>query len=342
MEERENGSGRKAIRQQRQLEKAKHVSAFLFVFLCAVIAVAFLPGLRSALAGDSSVLKKTLIIVQKPRLDLEYPVWELPESAADEVKAEGTSEAELAGYLASANTYKSENVAIEIDKVSKGGNTYFVAHVHLKDVGLLKTGTYTNELGKVVKKDVVTMADQNNAVLAINTDFYTYRNSGIIIRNGKVILNDGWGEALCVYADGSMAVVNGLKSDAYDLAEQGVVNSFNFGPALILDSEIAEANISGSIIKDTKNPRTGIGYYGPGEYLFICVDGRKEGYSNGMTIKEFAELFKEYGVEMAYNLDGGGSTTMAFMGNRVNLPQGLDTYMRSVDGILLVADSVYP
>ena len=111
---------------------------------------------------------------------------------------------------------------------------------------------------------------------------------------------------------------------------------------MIKNGEIVTENITGSIVRDARHPRTGVGYYGPGDYLFICVDGRKQGYSNGMTIAEFAILFKDYGVSLAYNFDGGGSTTMAFMGKLVNLPQGDDKYLRSVDGILYVADGVYP
>ncbi|MEX1307485.1 MAG: phosphodiester glycosidase family protein, partial [Eubacteriales bacterium] len=322
MEEKKPGSVRKAIRKQREISKAKQVSAFLFVFLCAVIAVVFLPGFRSALGGDTETLKSPLVIVQKPQLALSYPVRHLPQGASRNITDGEPESVDLVGYIATESTYKSNNVSIEIETVSKNDNTYFVAHISIKDFSLLKTGTYTNVMGKVVKSDVISTARQNEAVLAINSDFYTYRDSGNIIRNGEVILNNGWGETLCIYEDGSMDVVDGFKTDVYDLQAAGVVNSFNFGPAMIVDGEIVKENITGSIVRDAKHPRTGIGYYSPGEYLFICVDGRKQGYSVGMTTAEFAELFKEYGVELAYNFDGGGSTTMAFMGELVNMPQG--------------------
>jgi len=342
VEEKKKSFDRKTMRHRQQTNKAKRVFAFLFVFLCAILAVAFLPGLRSALEGNPATLKSKLVLVEKPRIAPELNSRASVKQTAHAATTSIDEGIEELGFLATDTSYKSAHVAVDIQKVTKGGNTYYVAHVKLKDPSLLKTGTYTNELGKVVKADVVKTGIQNNAVIAINTDFYTYRDSGNIIRNGQVILNQGWGDTLCIYADGSMDVVNGLRTDTYDLQAKGVVNAFSFGPALVKDGQVLTENVTGSIIRDAKHPRTGIGYYGPGDYLFICLDGRKQGYSVGMTIAEFAELFHSYGVEMAYNFDGGGSTTMSFMGKLVNLPQGNDKHLRGVDGILFVSDNVYP
>jgi len=57
-----------------------------------------------------------------------------------------------------------------------------------------------------------------------------------------------------------------------------------------------------------------------GHVVFIVVDGRSPGYSEGMTMTEFAELFRSLGCEVAYNLDGRGSATMYFNGSVVNDP----------------------
>lgn len=69
-----------------------------------------------------------------------------------------------------------------------------------------------------------------------------------------------------------------------------------------------------------KQPRTGIGILGKNHLLIVAVDGRAEGYSCGMTFQQFAELFINYGCELAYNLDGGSSVTMYQEGQILNQP----------------------
>ena len=68
------------------------------------------------------------------------------------------------------------------------------------------------------------------------------------------------------------------------------------------------------------NPRTAIGYYEPGHYCFVVVDGRQSGYSAGMRIERFARLFADLGCTAAYNLDGGRSSVMSFNGSFINHP----------------------
>ena len=70
------------------------------------------------------------------------------------------------------------------------------------------------------------------------------------------------------------------------------------------------------------NPRTGVGVISNNHYVFVVVDGRSTGYSRGASLAEFAAIFKSLGCTTAYNLDGGGSSTMYFMGRVVNNPLG--------------------
>ena len=70
--------------------------------------------------------------------------------------------------------------------------------------------------------------------------------------------------------------------------------------------------------------------------LFVVVDGRSAGYSRGVTMTEFAEIFVELGATVAYNLDGGGSSAMVFNGSLVNNPLGKGQE-RGTSDILYVA-----
>jgi exopolysaccharide biosynthesis protein len=83
------------------------------------------------------------------------------------------------------------------------------------------------------------------------------------------------------------------------------------------------------------NPRTGVGIISPNHYVFVVVDGRSSGYSIGMTLAEFAQVFEDLSCSDAYNLDGGGSSTMYFMGRVVNSPLGKGTE-RGVSDILYI------
>ncbi len=62
-------------------------------------------------------------------------------------------------------------------------------------------------------------------------------------------------------------------------------------------------------------PRTAVGYSRNGRYLYlVVVDGRQPLYSEGMTVKELANLMLSVGAMYAMDLDGGGSSTMVVQG----------------------------
>ncbi|HOO27432.1 MAG TPA: phosphodiester glycosidase family protein [Lachnospiraceae bacterium] len=104
-------------------------------------------------------------------------------------------------------------------------------------------------------------------------------------------------------------------------AEKGAYQAWTFGPALLNDDGTAITDFSGiSKRMENKNPRSAIGYYEPGHYCLVLVDGRSKGYSCGMTMEELSELFEELGCSTAYNLDGGKSSVMTFQDEIVNQP----------------------
>jgi hypothetical protein len=90
----------------------------------------------------------------------------------------------------------------------------------------------------------------------------------------------------------------------------------------------------GTTAFDRRHPRTGVGLTPEGRVLLVTVDGRRPGYSVGMTTRGFARLFVSLGADRALNLDGGGSTTMYVRGEVVNRPS--DGTERPVSSALLV------
>ena len=94
---------------------------------------------------------------------------------------------------------------------------------------------------------------------------------------------------------------------------------FSFGPALVMDGEVSVADGDEVARSMTSNPRTAIGQIGSLHYAFVVTDGRTE-ESAGLSLVQLADLMLDIGCETAYNLDGGGSSTMVFQGEVVNNP----------------------
>ena len=99
----------------------------------------------------------------------------------------------------------------------------------------------------------------------------------------------------------------------------GVRDAFSFGPTLIRNGELTTEDIDHAPrIGNETNPRTGLGMVEPGHFVAIIVDGRQKEYSYGMRLSAFADLFVKEGCVEAYNLDGGVSACMLFMGEQLN------------------------
>jgi hypothetical protein len=86
----------------------------------------------------------------------------------------------------------------------------------------------------------------------------------------------------------------------------------------------------------SRNPRTLAGVRRDGRLLLVTIDGRRAGWSAGVTLPEAARVMRSLGARDALNLDGGGSTTMTVRGEVVNLPSD-PTGERSVsDGVFVL------
>ncbi len=257
-----------------------------------------------------------------------------------------SSSAAGSDYSADDWNYSSAGKTIKVKKVTEGTGedtiTYYVADVVLKDSSGLKSAFAKNEFGNNIVEYTSQTASDNNAVLAVNGDYYGFRDDGIVIRNGKVFRDVPARTGLAFYKNGSMKIYDERAVTAEELVAQGVTQTFSFGPALVMDSAAitdfgrttVDTNFGNRSIQGS-NPRTGVGIISANHYVFVVVDGRSPGYSKGMTLSEFARLFEDLGCTDAYNLDGGGSSTMYFMGRVVNDPLGRGNE-RGVSDILYI------
>lgn len=221
-------------------------------------------------------------------------------------------------------SYQDDARAISINHVLTNGLSYWVADVQIQDVATMKTVLSDGST-------VSAMAQGTDAVLAINGDDYGTHSYGVILRNGKLLrAHDTTRHMLIVDADGNMRLVSDRKANPYKaLAEQlqseQVWQAFEFGPALVENGQALSFPDAFDVIStrpSRKEPRTAIGMIEPLHYVIIVVDGRQPGYSDGISLQDLQLLFQDYGAQVAFNLDGGGSAEMWFMGEIISSPSG--------------------
>ncbi len=230
-------------------------------------------------------------------------------------------------------TYQSENINISIKKVNQKDITYYVSDIYIRNLECLQTAFADDKFGATAPTDEI--ARSKGAILAISGDFCT-KNEGVVVRNG-IMYRDKMHDSdlLALNYDGTMQTFSPEEFDLAKTEAEGVWQVWTFGPMLLKDGQpMTEFNSSSTVIK--ANPRSAVGYYEPGHYCFVLVDGRQPGYSIGMTMQEMSQLFYDMGCKVAYNLDGGKSAEMAFMGELVNQPYEGG---RATSDILYIADN---
>lgn len=237
-------------------------------------------------------------------------------------------------------SYKDDNISVNIETLRKSDTTVYVADIQVSSSEYLKTALAQNTYGTNITETTSSIASTNNAIFAINGDYYGANETGYVIKNGVLYRDTTRSsdyEDLVQYSDGTFGVISEEEQTAQELLDSGVINTFTFGPTLVKDGEIAVSTSDevGRAMSD--NPRTAIGIIDENHYIIIVSDGRTD-ESSGLTLYEMAELMQSYGVKLAYNLDGGGSSTMYFNGKVVNNPttNGNTIQERAVSDIVYI------
>lgn len=253
------------------------------------------------------------------------------EAANSSISSTTSATAAATDVTVTDNSYSSSLTSIGIEQVSTGSGddtiTYYVADVQVSDATAVRSALANNAYGTNITALPSTMATENGAVLAVNGDYYGFRTDGILIRNGVIYRDDGVRDGIAFYTDGRVEVYDETSTSAQALLDAGVWNTLSFGPALVqggsvldgIDSVEVDTNFGNHSIQGTQ-PRTALGAIADGHYVFVVVDGRDKGYSRGVTMTELAQIMADLGCDCAYNLDGGGSSTLWFNGSVVNQP----------------------
>ena len=221
------------------------------------------------------------------------------------------------------SSYKDDNISINLSESTVNSTQVYVADVTVSSSDYLKTAFAQNAFGTNVTAKTSETAKNNNAILAVNGDYYGANSTGYVIRNGVVyrdtVREDSSNGDLAIYKDGSFKIIYEDKISADQLVKDGVVNLLAFGPALVENGEIAVGTNEEVGQAMASNPRTAIGIIDANHYIIVVSDGRTS-ESKGLSLYQMAEVMKSYGVKTAYNLDGGGSSTLYFNSQVINKP----------------------
>lgn len=233
-------------------------------------------------------------------------------------------------------SYSSPGISVSVDKYTTGsGNdtvTYYVADIYVADITSIQSGFADNTYGVGYTDTVLNMDESLGAILAMNGDYYGNGGNGIVIRNGEVYRTSTSDSDVCVlYYDGTMKTFSADEFDVDQAIADGAWQAWCFGPELLDEAGNSMTDFTADGHVSQINPRSAIGYYEPGHYCMVVVDGRQNGYSKGMTLSSLSSLFEELGCTAAYNMDGGKSSQMTFNDGVVNQPS---------DGGREVSDSI--
>lgn len=219
------------------------------------------------------------------------------------------------------DSYSDENINIKITTYRENDTNIYVAEVILSSAEYLKTALADNAYGQNLTETTSDIALINNAILAINGDYYGAQRTGYVLKNGVIYRGtaEEGQEDLVIGLDGSFKIISESEVAASELLDEGASQILSFGPGLVENGNVSVTDGEEVGKAKASNPRTAIGIIDDLHYVFVVSDGRTD-ESTGLSLYQLAEFMKGLGVQTAYNLDGGGSSTMYFNGKVINHP----------------------
>lgn len=260
----------------------------------------------------------------------------------------GGMEPKASGYQGD-SVYEDESIRVEIEQLMVGQTKCYVARIRIADASQLRTApAYAFNRAQTAEIDAI--ASRMNAVFAVSGDYFSFQmqhKGSYLVRQGQLYADipiDGR-DVLVIDKAGDFYIVPGRKPNEMlpaieELAPLGMVNTFNFGPGLVIEGEVLDPEYDAAFnFAQERHRRCAIAQVERGklEYLCICCDGSKDEGSKGMTLGEFAAFIASLNVENAYNLDGGNTTAMYFGGKKINAENS--AYSRPISDIIYFAST---
>ena len=221
--------------------------------------------------------------------------------------------------------YENDYQLITIYQFRMFDSNVFVADIVVRSPKVIISALAHNRFGGYNYVQTTSqMAEDHNAVFAINADYASHYDSGIVIKNGNILReSQSYRDAIALFDDGTVSSFAEEDVTAQYLQAMGAWQVWSFGPILIKNG-VSVASVNDGLQRSAvDNPRSGFGWVNDLHYRFVTIDGRSD-ISKGVDIEEFAIIMQYLQTKEAYNFDGGGSATMYFDGSLVNVPSNGD------------------
>ena len=267
------------------------------------------------------------------------------ETAGIYSQSENTEENEMdtenSSVLITNDSFDDDNIHVKLKQERIADTDVYFVDIQLSSIQYLKAAFAKNTYGRNINEPTSKIAEEHGAIVAINGDFYGFRDYGYVIRNGVLYRSNyknDTEQVFAIYDDGRCETFLSKDISAQQLMDNGVIQMLSFGPALVENGVVTVQESDPDDLETIagRNPRTAIGMIEPLHYVFVVVDGRTR-ESTGYTFYELANVMLDYGCIEAYNLDGGGSSTLYFNGKVINTPtDGITVGEREVSDIVYI------
>lgn len=227
--------------------------------------------------------------------------------------------AKAENYLPDAAGYEDESLSVKIETTRLYDTNIMIARVKVAHPSQIRTAM-TARYGTKTTTHPHKLAKRVNAIFAINGDFFNYHSQGYLVRQGQLYRDrtNATYDVLIIDDKGDFHILVDPTEEATHGFEGTIINSFNFGPALVVNGEIVETTKVINVGLQKATQRMAIGQVGPLEYICVATEGPENEGSVGLTIPQIAQLMKDLGATQAYNLDGGSSSAMVLGGEKIN------------------------
>ena len=233
---------------------------------------------------DAFVIPRDIVKADPQDEVSSSPAEESQEAQAEpeaDVEADGEAPNEaLTEPVITDTSYDDGQIYIEISYLRTLDTDVYLADVIINDPAFLKTALAEGAFGRNLTDTTSNIAEQNGAIFAVNGDYYGFRDTGYVMRNGYLYRSvpgkDPEQEDLVLYEDGTVRILRESEYTAEEIRDSGAVDVFSFGPGLVIDGEVSVSSGDEVERAQVTNPRTAFGVISPLHYLFVVSDGRTD------------------------------------------------------------------
>ncbi len=221
--------------------------------------------------------------------------------------AEKFSDTETVSFKKFPFKYSDNDLCIEVSRVYG----YFMAEIWMSEGNIPYSGFAHKSPPGNRTQAPSKMAQEYGAVLAITGDFISRKGNpkGAMIREGIPMYDENRGDTMAIMPDGELRGYYKGTVKTQELMDLDVQDSYTFGPIIIYNGKVNELIKKHPLRPD--NLRTAIGMVEPGHYIVIIATLK-------ITLDKLADILLKKDVSFAYNLDGGHSSALVFMGKQLN------------------------